>query len=386
MTATIPRFITHCVNAIVFLCLTSVSSAQIKLDTSPAAERFGPGQTVRYRVGASITATNGPVHDVTAMVAIPFECDEQVVNKVEEDISQEVADVEYRTLQGGATQMLISIPYLAGKQEAHAILTFDVETKVILPPDEDFTEQLIVPTVRMDRSLKRYLANSPYIRIKDPLIRKELRAIFAEKKSDEATAEDTAEKSTEAETEYESDAAESDAAEGDALVESEDDSVDQEEETAPTSSAPAAEPTPWQRVEQIYDHVQQEIEYLEGDDKTAVATLKSGIGDCHDISALFVALCRADKVPARLVWVHEHCYPEFCLADTEGNLHWFPCESAGARAFGEMPIARVIMQKGDNFHVRERPRERLRYASDYLIGTPVPGSGRPTVRYIREQL
>jgi hypothetical protein len=51
-----------------------------------------------------------------------------------------------------------------------------------------------------------------------------------------------------------------------------------------------------------------------------------------------------------------------------------------------MPLARTILQKGDNFRVPERPRERLRYASDFLIGLPVPGSGKPRVRYIRNQL
>jgi hypothetical protein len=84
--------------------------------------------------------------------------------------------------------------------------------------------------------------------------------------------------------------------------------------------------------------------------------------------------------------VSEHCYPEFCLEDSEGKPHWFPCESSGTRAFGEMPLARVILQKGDNFKVPERPREALRYASDYLIGVPVPGSGKPRVKYIRDQL
>ena len=66
--------------------------------------------------------------------------------------------------------------------------------------------------------------------------------------------------------------------------------------------------------------------------------------------------------------------------------HWYPCESSGRRAFGEMPLARVVLQKGDNFRVPERPRERLRYASDYLIGLPTPGGGKPSVKYIREQL
>jgi hypothetical protein len=49
-----------------------------------------------------------------------------------------------------------------------------------------------------------------------------------------------------------------------------------------------------------------------------------------------------------------------------------------------MPTARPVLQKGDDFRVPERPRDRLRYASDYLTGRPVGGSGKPSVKYLRE--
>jgi hypothetical protein len=51
-----------------------------------------------------------------------------------------------------------------------------------------------------------------------------------------------------------------------------------------------------------------------------------------------------------------------------------------------MPLARTILQKGDNFQMPERPRERLRYASDYLVGLPTPGGGKPTCQFIRQQI
>ena len=62
---------------------------------------------------------------------------------------------------------------------------------------------------------------------------------------------------------------------------------------------------------------------------------------------------------------------------------WFKCQSAGDRAFGEMPDTRVIFQKGDNFRIPERPRERLRYASDWARYLAAP-NGQPKIRYIRE--
>ena len=134
------------------------------------------------------------------------------------------------------------------------------------------------------------------------------------------------------------------------------------------------------------DYVQDSIDYLEGPDKSALATLKDGKGDCHDISALFIALCRTYKVPARMVWVHEHSYPEFCLEDEAGKQYWFPCESAGDRAFGEMPIARTILQKGDSFKMPERPREVLRYASDFATAQSRPGATKPSIKFVRQAL
>jgi hypothetical protein len=349
-----------------FLILTVIASAsaQVAAPTEDPLRKYGDTVVVKYRVGASIEAARGPVRDIVAMVAVPFESDEQEVIVTEEDISPEIDSVDYRIIGGdaggGAKQMVISIPYLAGSTEAHAILTFEVRTRSILPPDEALTAKLVKP-VKPDRELKKYLGRSPKIQFNHSKLKRTLREIFAEEKP--AAKKDEADEQEEA-------------------VE-----VTSAEETTETQPAkPAAELTTWERVEKIYDHVQGSIEYVEGEDQSAVETLSRGKGDCHDISALFVALLRTDKIPARMVWVHEHQYPEFCLQDAEGKLHWFPCESSGIRAFGELPLARVIMQKGDNFHVPERPRDALRYASDFLIGLPVDGSGKPKVKYIREQL
>ena len=139
----------------------------------------------------------------------------------------------------------------------------------------------------------------------------------------------------------------------------------------------------WAKIEAIYDAVLEKIEYVEGPDKGALEALRDGQADCQGRSAVFIALCRANKIPARMVWVHGHCYPEFYLEHAEGEGHWYPCESAGTRAFGEMPLARTILQKGDNFRVPER-KEKLRYASDFVTGLPTPGGGKPKVKYIRE--
>ncbi len=337
------RRFTRLALAVAWCCCTAqCASAQIKESGEDSFHRYGAEQVSRYRVGATVKARKGPVQQVLAMVAVPFTCAEQDVEIVDEEFSPQVDHVEYRPLnafaEGGAQQMLITIPYLPGGEEASALVTFEVRTRTILPPED--TSSLRIPE-KPDRELSRYLGRSPYIETKHAKVKKVLKEIVA------AFEESGTEESDTSEEEQFSD---------------------------------------WQRVEAIYNYVQDHVEYVEGPDKSAVNTLKDGSGDCQNISALFVALCRTAKVPARIVWVHEHNYAEFCLVDAEGNAHWFPCESSGTRAFGEMPLARTILQKGDNFRVPERPKERLRYASDFLIGLPVPGSGKPRVRYIREQL
>lgn len=308
-----------------FVFLPQVS-AQIQEEKDPY-RRYGKMQISQYRVGASITARKGAVQNIVAMVAVPFECDEQHVKIIEEDVTSHCDQLDYRLLrEGGARQMLISIPYLPAGEEAHALVTFEVQTSTILPPED--TSSLQIPA-KLDRSLKRYIGRSPYIETNHTKIRKVARQIFAEL-DENATA--------------------------------------------------------WQRVEAIYDYVLNHVDYVEGDDKSALQTLGDAEGDCQNISVLFIALCRTNKIPARMVWVHEHSFAEFCLYDEQGQPHWFPVESAGTRAFGEMPLARTILQKGDNFKVPERPRQALRYASNFMVAEGLPGSGKPRVKYIQEQL
>jgi hypothetical protein len=50
-----------------------------------------------------------------------------------------------------------------------------------------------------------------------------------------------------------------------------------------------------------------------------------------------------------------------------------------------MPEQRPILQKGDNFRVPEKPKDKQRYISPFLIGRPVKGGGgKPKVQFIEE--
>ena len=77
-------------------------------------------------------------------------------------------------------------------------------------------------------------------------------------------------------------------------------------------------------------------------------------------------------------------YPEFYLEDAEGKGNWYPCQAAGDRAFGTMPDLRLILQKGDSFKVPEK-KKRQRYVSEYLTGSKKANSGRPQVKFIRQE-
>jgi hypothetical protein len=304
-------------------CLAQVAEA-------PAATgrlKFGPPDTVRIRIGAEIKATRGAARNITALVATPLDCPEQQVKIVSEDFSSEIGSVDYRPLAGGEVkQMVISIPRLANGATAKATVDFEVTTRPILPPEK--TDDLVIPK-RPPRQVRQYLGGSPFIETKHQKIRALAKEAWAD--LDESA-------------------------------------------------------TDWQRVEALYDCVLEKVKYVEGPDKGAVEALRDAQGDCQGRSMLFIALCRANKIPARMVWVEGHAYPEFYLEDAEGKGYWFPCESAGTRAFGEMPLARTILQKGDNFRVPERPTDRLRYASDYMIGLPVGKGGRPKATFIRQPL
>jgi len=303
----------------------AVKTAKAEKTAPAATPNLGKPQTVRFRVGAEITASRGACRNIIAMVTVPLECPEQQVSIVEEDFSPEVRDVTYRSVPGGEVkQMLISVPFLPDGATAHATVIAEVTTHTILPPEK--TNDLKIPK-KIPSKLRLYTIGSPYIEVTHQRIRSLSKEIFAEMGEGK---------------------------------------------------------TDWEKVEAIYDGVLKKIDYVEGPDKGAAEALRDGKADCQGRSAVFIALCRANKIPARMVWVHGHCYPEFYMERGEGDGQWYPCESAGTRAFGEMPLARPILQKGDNFRVPER-KEKLRYASDFAVGAPTPGGGKPKAKFIRDQ-
>ena len=220
----------------------------------------------------------------------------------------------------GVRQLLVRMPAIPNRKTARAIVTLEITRKEILEPEDPSVYSI---PKKVPRELKRFLNNSPYIESTNGNIKKLAR-----------------------------------------------------ESTADAETA-------WEKVEAIYEYVRDNIEYTEGNIKSAVRALKDGKGDCEELTSVFIAMCRSIKVPARMVWVPDHCYPEFYLVDDSGTGHWFPCQAAGTRAFGSMPEMRPILQKGDNFSVPEKNKPQ-RYVAEHVSAKPVRGSGKPRVTFIRE--
>jgi transglutaminase-like putative cysteine protease len=289
-------------------------------ETGSAAPTLGDARTQKYRVGVSVTAEGGTCRDIYATLPVPADWPEQKVQILQEDISPDVRSLRYRMLPGGVKQMIVEIPSLHAGDKAHAIVTFSLERMSIIPPVD--TAKLSIPE-KPDRALRAFLGPSPYIETRHPKIMK-------------------------------------------------------------LAKATVADLDDWQKVEAIYDTVREKVEYRNGELKGAARALADGWGDCEELTCLFIAMARAEGIPARTVWVEGHCYPEFYLVDADGQGWWYPCQAAGTRAFGGMPDQLPILQKGDSFRDPDRPGKTLRYVSEFIKGSAKDGVGSPKVEWIRE--
>jgi hypothetical protein len=307
---------------LLFACLVWVAcckaTAWAQFQKSDAkGPKLGEALVQQWRAGMIITAGTTPCRGLVGTAPIPVDWPEQQTTIVEEDFSS-TARVSYRTVEGTVKQMVVHVPLLPPREECRAIVTLEVKRSAQLPPDN--TDNYVLPQKRkLPRDVLPYLGPSPGIECTSAKI-KSLAKQF-------------------------------DVTEGKA----------------------------WDQIEAIYDWVRSNVEHKQGNQGGALAALKDNRGDHEDLTSLFIALCRANNIPARTVWVPNHCYAEFYLEDDEGGGHWFPCQVAGSRAFGEMPDHRPILQKGDNFRSPSDRRERKRYLPETLDGA----GGRPRVKFIR---
>lgn len=306
--------------SVVSACLFPLTAFAQFGDTKTKGAQLDKPLVQRYEVKIRVGASGGPCKGIIGSAPVPFDWPEQQVKIVDQDVSPLVKKVDYRMLNGSAKQMLVQIPQIPAGTIAHATITFEVSRHALLPPPDTTIFQI---PKKLDRSLLIFTGPSPFIEAKHPKIAKAAREALSEKESASA----------------------------------------------------------WEKVEALYDYTRAKVEYKNGPLKGALKALDDGNGDCEELSSLFIALCRSQDIPARIVWVPGHCYAEFYLVDDEGVGHWLPCQPAGAKAFGGIPEHRPILQKGDNFRDPDRPSDKLRYVNEFLKGAAVKGGGQPKVSF-----
>jgi hypothetical protein len=311
--------------AVLFVALLSMADsarAQIK-DTAPATTKgpkLGPPVLQRLQVGVIIKAEGGPCGGLIATVPVPGDWPEQTVKVADEELVA-VPNLRYRTSAGHLKQMVIEIAQLPAGQVAKALVTLEVSHAPQLAPED--TSIYKIPK-KIDRQMAIYTGSSKFIETRHVKIVALAKQLVADKE------------------------------------------------------------TAWEQAQAIYDWVYDNIKVKDGDLKGAAKALSDKTGDVEDLASLFIALCRASKIPARTVWVPQHCYPEFYLVDDEGQGYWFPCQVGGARSFGKIDETRPILQKGDNFKDPERPRERFRFVPEFVKGSAIKGGGRPAVEFVQK--
>ncbi len=298
----------------------SVSESTDAIQTADPRIVYEGTKTETWRIGLKLETRGVTCNDILATFPIPMDWPEQSVRLIGQEIDPLVNRWDTRDLPGGARQVVLKMPRALGGSDPEIMFQFEVSKSRILAPTR--TDDLVIPA-KPPQTVKIYLGNSPYIDATDARIRNAAKEILSDGQQND-----------------------------------------------------------WERVEAIYDWVRDKVEYVEGDIKSASQALRDGKGDCEELTSLFVAICRANRIPARMVWVPDHCYPEFYLEDGNGSGYWFPCQAAGTRQFGGMDEYRPILQKGDRFKVPEK-KQPVRYVAEFFQCLP-QGKKDPHPVFVRE--
>ena len=287
---------------------------------------LGKAISHKYRAGMIFrAAANGTCSNVIGTAPVPMDFPEQKVRTLEEEFPR-VAKVDYRDVkEGGARQLVFKMRELKAGQGVQATALYEVVRYPLQPPTEpEIYEIPKKPTTE----IRKYLKNGPYIESTS----KTVRTLAKETVGDIDGA--------------------------------------------------------WDKVDAIFQYVRDNVQYKEilinKPMRGALAAIKAREGDCEDMCALFIAMCRASEIPARLVRVPGHCWAEFYLVDDQKEGYWFPAQVAGTEPLGSLQDTRVILQKGDSFRLPETPKEESLYVKELFMGNVKEGGGDPEYQFIQE--
>lgn len=273
----------------------------------------------KWKIGAKIRGGRSPVHNMLLTLPLPTDWPEQSVTLTDEDIPTNIGRVKYRELNSGVRQLIVSIPKVNAREEITVSVTVHVSTCQIDEPED---KTVFLRPRSNHREGKSYLGISPQINYRNAKLRKLVKQLVADKEN------------------------------------------------------------VWEEVETVFDWVRDNIEDREQDAEDVISVFRSKIGCTEDKVGLFVAMCRANKIPARMVWVAGTQYAEFMLVDENKKAHWFPCNLAGIREFGSTSEPRIVLQKGDSIKVPEK-EARQKLVAEFVTCT---GKSRPSVQFFRQLL
>jgi len=304
--------------------LSGVAPAQF--DVKPTTKSGSTGspvgetsKTQKWEFGVSIRAVGGPSAGLFSTVPVPSDWPEQQVKVVNEEITPNVRRHSYREIDG-LKQLLVEVPQLAPGETATCFITFEITRHALTPPSD--TAGLVVPK-NPPREVRKCLGASPYVESTNAKVRSLARELTEGK----ATA--------------------------------------------------------WEQVQAIAAGVRERVKYEPANNdrfKGAIGAIRDGKADKEDLTAAFVAVCRAAKIPARMVWSMDYGYAEFYLDDAEGKGAWYPCVLHEEVELGALKDLRPILGKGDNFKVPES-KDAQRFVREFLKGKG--GGGKPSVEFRR---
>ena len=247
---------------------------------------------------------------ITATVPIPREWPEQEIEMLVEQKSDNVGKLATKNPTKQTRQISFKVNRIAAGRSETVIVRFRIKKRLITAPTD--TSQFVI-TKKVPSKVKTFLKPSP-------------------------------------------------------LIESDDERIKAIADSLVDESLPA-----WDQVEKNLRWVRDNIEYkFAKQNFSCLRALDVKHGDCGELSSLFIAICRAQGIPARAVWIPDHTYPEFYLSDKDGNGHWFPCQAAGTYEFGSMSEAKPILQKGDRFRI-PGIRQEVRYLRPTAVARQAAG-------------
>lgn len=278
----------------------------------PAIELADP-RTYRLRVVIKLTAADGPVRNIVATGPIPMDWPEQKVRLISEKISPQCKATE-QVMKGQAALIKFTVPSIAKGNSVFVERLYEItryRTKLVLN-GEELKLPRGVPT-----ELKEQVAGlAPGVETKSPQM------------------------------------------------------IELAESLRKVSEDLGA----WETIKTFWSWTRDNVKFENGDFRGALYAIENRCGDCEEMSALFVGLCRLSGIPARTVWVESHDYPEFYLVDQKGKGHWIPAQVVGPPWFGEITEYRPIFQKGDRFY-DPLQKTYVRYVPHTVKGTD--GGGHP---------